>query len=42
MFWLMMRQAAVQRHWWLNQVFEGGCPYRWARHLAMIRIVYGW
>jgi hypothetical protein len=42
MFWLLMRQAAVQRHWIFNQTLEGGCPERWHWHMAVIRAVYGW
>jgi hypothetical protein len=41
MLWLMMRRAAVQRHWIVNQMLEGGCPIRWRWHMAMIRVVYG-
>ncbi len=41
MFWVFMRQAALQRHWIFNQMVEGGCPVRWQLHLAIVRAVYG-
>lgn len=41
MLWLIMRQAAVQRHWFVNQVCAGGCPVCWQWHMAVIRAVYG-
>jgi len=40
MIWLMMRQAALQRHWMVNQMM-GGSPVTWQWHLAMVRMVYG-
>lgn len=40
--WLFMRQAAMMRHRWYNQVYEGGDPYLWEWHRAMIRRFYGW
>jgi hypothetical protein len=42
MTWALMREAAIRRHRWMNLVYEGGCPIRWARHMALIRAVYGW
>jgi len=41
MIWASMREAALWRHWWVNQVLEHGCPWCWQRHLAMIRAIYG-
>ena len=42
MLWIVMRNAALRRHWYVNQMLEGGCPLRWQWHLAMVRAVYGW
>ena len=41
MIWLSMRNAALARHWWFNQMFEGGCPICRQWHVAMVRAFYG-
>jgi hypothetical protein len=42
MIWKLMRDAAIERHRWVHEVFEGGDPSRWAAHEAVIRAFYGW
>ncbi len=40
--WHLMRQAALMRHQWYWMIMEGGYPYLWPRHQAMIRAFYGY
>ena len=40
--WRDMRTAAIERHRFLNRVFERSCPVCWAGHMAIVRGFYGW
>lgn len=40
--WTIMREAAIDRHRYLNERYEGSCPRRWAVHMAIVRAFYGW
>lgn len=42
-YWLVwMRSAAIERHRFLNRTFENSCPRKWAAHMLVVRMVYGW
>jgi hypothetical protein len=40
--WDLMRDAAIDRHRFLNIHFEDSCPKKWAIHMAIVRAFYGW
>lgn len=40
--WTIMREAAIDRHRYLNERYEGSCPVRWAAHMSVVRAFYGW
>jgi hypothetical protein len=36
-----MREAAIERHRFLNRTFEGSNPAMWALHMRVVKSVYG-
>jgi hypothetical protein len=40
--WHIMRAAAIARHRWLNVMFEGSCPVKWAEHMLIVKGFYGY
>lgn len=40
-WWVANRNAALIRHWWWNQLLEGGDPEKWKAHVDLVKQVYG-
>lgn len=40
--WAIMRDAAIDRHRFLNVTFEGSCPIKWEDHMRIVRGFYGY
>lgn len=40
--WNLMRDAAIERHRFLNVHFEASCPTKWAVHMQIVRNFYGY
>jgi hypothetical protein len=40
--WCDMREAAMDRHKYLNEKYEQSNPTTWAAHMAIVRGFYGW
>jgi len=42
MTWHFLRSAAIARHHFYWMTVQGGHPYAWPAHMAMIRAFYGY
>jgi hypothetical protein len=42
MIWIIMREAAIQRHYLLHKALGALDPITWSGHMQIVRNFYGW